>query len=102
MTRQQYTMAPPDELRFWLMDSVGHELLRVAGGGALVRLPDRTLGVVATFGQAGKKLHVLTEEGTVRVDGDQLVMVLASPVLAAKLLIHLARTLAALAQPDEP
>ena len=96
MARQRFTMAPLDELRLRSMGSTGQEPLRIAGDGALVRFADGTLGVVATFGQAGKKLHVLTEHGTVRVDGDQQVMVLAHPVLAAKLLIQLARTVAAL------
>ena len=81
---------------------MGQELLRIASGGALVRLPDGTLGVVVTFGQATKKLHVLTEQGTVRVDGDQRVQILASPVLAAKLLILLDQTMSVLDQTDGP
>ncbi|HEX6290194.1 MAG TPA: hypothetical protein VFZ66_13455 [Herpetosiphonaceae bacterium] len=43
---------------------------------------------------------MLTDQGTVLVDGDQVVQVLAYPVLAAKLLIQLARTVTALDQTD--
>ncbi|HEX6289294.1 MAG TPA: hypothetical protein VFZ66_08895 [Herpetosiphonaceae bacterium] len=101
MKRRRLTVAPLDELRLGLLSTAGQQPLRSAGDGALVRLPDGTLGVVATFGHAGKKLHVLTEQGTVRVDGDQVVQVLASPVLAARLLIQLAHTLTALDQRDD-
>lgn len=101
MTRQRYTRPPQDELRLGLLSTEGQQPLRIAGDGALVRLPDGTLGVVSTLGHATKKVHVLTEQGSVRVDGDQVVQILAHPVLAAKLLIHLAQTVSALDQPDE-
>ncbi|HEY0606010.1 MAG TPA: hypothetical protein VGD58_24005 [Herpetosiphonaceae bacterium] len=100
MTRQRSTRPPLDALRLGLMSTEGQQPLRIAGDGALVRLPDGTLGVVSTLGQASKQLHVLTEQGTVRVDGDQVVQILAHPVLAAKLLIQLAQTVSALDQTD--
>ncbi|HEY0602352.1 MAG TPA: hypothetical protein VGD58_05530 [Herpetosiphonaceae bacterium] len=85
-----------------MLSTTDQEPLRIAGDGALVRFPDGTLGVVSTLGHATKKLHVLTEQGSVRVDGDQLVQILAHPVLAAKLLIQLAQTVSALDQTDGP
>ncbi len=102
MPRQRLTIAHLDELRLRLLDTVGQDQLRVAGDGALVRLPDGTLGVVATVGQTAQQVRVLTQGGSaVLVDGNQMVQVLAYPVLAAKLLIHLARTLSTLDQTDE-
>ncbi len=95
MPRQRFTIAPLDELRLRLSTPFGQEPLRVAGDGALVRLADGTLGVVATFGQAGARIRLLTDGGAVLVDADQRVQVLASPVLAAKLLRLLAQTLSA-------
>ena len=95
-------IAPLDEVRLRMYDTAGQEPLRVAGAGALVRLADGTLGVVATFGQAASRIRVLTDGGAVLVDADQLVQVLAYPVLAAKLLIHLAQTITALEPSDRP
>ncbi|HEX6290193.1 MAG TPA: hypothetical protein VFZ66_13450 [Herpetosiphonaceae bacterium] len=60
MPRQRLTLAPLDELRLRAMGTEGQEPLRSAGDGALVRLPDGTLGVVATFGQVTQQLQVLT------------------------------------------
>jgi hypothetical protein len=102
MKRQRLAIAPLDELQLRLDSPFGQEPLGVAGDGALVRLPDGTLGVVATFGQAGSRIRVLTESGAVQVAADQLVQVLTSPVLAAKLLIHLAQTITDLEHPDHP
>ncbi len=95
MPRQRSTIAPLDELRIRMLDPMGHEPLGVAGDGALVRLADGTLGVVATFGQAASRIRVLTDGGAVLVAADQPVQVLAHPVLAAKLLRLLAQTLSA-------
>ncbi len=101
MTRPRHSSAPLDELRLRLLASHGQEPLRVAGDGALVRLPDGTLGVVAASGQASRQVRVVTADGrAVFVDGAQRVPVLATPGLAAKLLIHLAQPLTALEHAD--
>lgn len=100
MTRQRDTRPPLDELRLGFLSTAGQQPLRIAGDGALVRLLDGTFGVVSTWGQATKKLHGLTEQGSEWVDGDQLVQILAHPVLAAKLLIQLAQAVSALDQTD--
>ncbi len=95
MSRQRITIAPLDELRLRMRDTIGQEPLRVAGDGALVRLADGTLGVVATFGQAASRIRLLTDGGAVLVDADQPVQVLADPVLAATLLRRLAQMISA-------
>lgn len=102
MKRQRLSIAPLDELRLRLLDPLGQEPLRVAGDGALVRLADGTLGVVATFGQSMPRIRLLTDAGESHVDADQMVQILAYPVLAAKLLMHLAQALTSMEHSDQP
>ena len=101
MRHQRHTIAPVDEVCLRLRDVHGVEPVRVAGDGALVRLADGTLGVVATLDHAGPQTRLLTGDGqSILIDSDALVQVLAYPVLAAKLLIQFAHTLMALDHAD--